>query len=516
MLGERVCWVWFGIRNKVKPIMLLTRFRSLLVVLGLLSGSSAAIAQQGGILKGNLPFPPGDITSHNDYRLFEHADLSSYGNGPKAKEGLFFQYDRLMWSVSNPKATVIGNPSAEGVLPLAISGQVLFGPFLIGAPNNSNLTIPNLNSLDNTFIQTDYAWGNRYEFGYVDDNRGWMIGVSRLNDSHRSITQLNGNIVFNDPGNLTSRYLDLNNDGVDDDLNGNGIFGNNGPYNADLLSPVPGPNGTTVFVPIGTFITYSTTDAQGNTVTFTGPAPADGVLDSYAGPDSGDLRKFPLIFSTLFAENHTRVSEVEVNSIQRWDTLHNGSHAEWLFGLRYTNVHDNFFLLGQNAGGSVQDFRLQNIVNNYMVGPQVGLRWYTDQGPWRINTEARFAAMANFQEAKLNGNFASVGGLLTTSSDPLAGANFLSFIDNDSSIQFSPFGEIRLDVSYKLSNTVSLRAGYTGQVIGGVTRASNRVTYDLPGTFADGTTTRGIQINDDHRLESFFLSGVNFGIEINR
>jgi hypothetical protein len=486
--------------------MLLTRFRSLLLVLGLLGGSGTALAQQGGIHQGNLPFPTASVTDHHDYQLFAPADLSEYGNGPQQHEGIFARYDRLMWNVSGPKTSVVGNPAAERVIAFQNANSQL------------NLPILDVNSLDNSFIQNSNVWGNRYELGYVKDDRGWFVSTFFLHTQTRSITQTPGNIAFADPTGITRRFIDLNGDGIDDDINGNGIFGNTAPFNADLFGVLPGGIPGPIFVPIGT--PYQQQQIIGTTPpvinNLFGFVAADGVLDSYVGADAGDAVAFPLTFTTLTALNETQVRSTEIMHLIRWDPLHTGANVEWFVGVRYMNVKDIFSLLGTNPNGTVQEFRLNNIINNHMVGPQVGIRWNLDQGRWQLNTEARFTAAANFQEANMRGGFSAVGNQDTLDANAITAANFLSFLDQESSLQFSPIGEIRFDVGYKITQRLSLRVGYTGTLIGGITRASRRITYDLPGVFENGVATRGVQINDDNRLESFYMSGVNFGIEYNR
>lgn len=493
--------------------MLLTRFRSLMLVLGLLGGSSAAVAQPAS--PSHLPFPPPGLSQEHDYQLFAPADLSTYGTTPRQAEGVFFRYDRLRWLVSGPKGSTIGNESAETPILLQNNGRVFNGQDHIGPTdpitgdvisNFGTLYVSNINSLDTSFIQTDWAWGNRYELGYMKDDRGWMATYYKLNNANSSITQVNGNIAFNDPAGLTRRFLDLNGDEYDDDFDGDGIFGNTRPYNYDAFVFIDTDgDGTPERYEIGRFVPgYGIVDA-------------DGILDSYAGPDSDDLVFFPVTFNVLRVINTTRVSNVELMHLMRWDRLHDGSNAEWMIGLRYTSINDDFWLQGTNSGGSVKALTLRSNINNYIVGPQVGFRWNKEQGPWQLNTELRAAAGANFQKANLRGAFASESVIPLDAADPLAGVNFLSIQDTESSVQFSPLGEIRLDIGYRVTKAINLRFGYTGTVIGGVTRASRRINYELPGTDpSNGYNTRGIQINDEHRLEPIYFSGINFGIEINR
>lgn len=72
---------------------------------------------------------------------------------------------------------------------------------------------------------------------------------------------------------------------------------------------------------------------------------------------------------------------------------------------------------------------------------------------------------------------------------------------------FSPIGELRVNVALQVTSNVGLKVGYTGMIVGNVTRASNRVSYD-------GDDLIGITDGGEHQL--FFANGLNFGVEINR
>jgi len=104
--------------------------------------------------------PFGPVGFEMKAQPFAPADISDYGNGPKAKIGFFFNYDRLEWSISRPFTADIGNPDAEG--DFTVDGVTVF----------------ERNSLDTNFIKSKFAGGNRFEAGYVDTNKtGWMVSV---------------------------------------------------------------------------------------------------------------------------------------------------------------------------------------------------------------------------------------------------------------------------------------------------------------------------------------------------
>ncbi len=436
--------------------MLLTRFRGWLMVGFLLAGAALpAHAGEWFAAKNWLPFQaePG-IRDYHNLQPFDHADLSQYGTGPKANEGFFFQYDRTIWAFSGPKKTPVGSVAAAGTLVTTVPQP--FGPDQVFAFLNEN-------SVDTGFAQTDWVWGNRYELGYITDESGWLFSSTFVHEHDKIERFANATTAFNDPFLINSQWVDFNGDGVDDDLNNNGIFGNNSPFNVDTSIP------------------------------------PDGTLDAYVGPDFGDLVSLPITFNNLFVQNQTSFSSLELMHITRWDPLHAGGTVEWLLGLRYSNVSDNFRVIGTGGQGILTNMLIDARTRNNLVGPQVGIRWNKQTGHWRIGSEARFMAAANFQQAWVDSSFNGNGGQIQAGT--IVGGN-----DSTSDTTWAPLGELRLDVGYQVSKAITLRMGYTGLVAGGITRASRRVNYQLPQAL----------ILDGNKSEAFIVNGFNFGIEINR
>lgn len=216
-------------------------------------------------------------------------------------------------------------------------------------------------------------------------------------------------------------------------------------------------------------------------VVFTDPLDVDG--------GGNDVELFT--FNSAIIENFTEFTTIELMHVTRWDPLHFGGTVEWLVGLRFANLSDTFTFDGDLGNGL--DF--QNKINNYLVGPQVGIRGNRQIGHWRFGGEARVMAAINFQHARLDGN--------------ITGAPSFSSINFDRSVtdeEWAPLGEIRLDISYQLTNAISLRLGYTGIAMGGIGRASRRVVYTLP----------TLEIADGNKSDAFYINGINFGVEINR
>ncbi|MDX1963460.1 MAG: BBP7 family outer membrane beta-barrel protein [Pirellulales bacterium] len=402
---------------------------------------------------------PAEFYAHHNYRPFETADLSMYGNGPDRKEGFFFDYDRVVWAFNRPKSVPVGDPASEQIL-------------------NEGLEIfPNTNDLSTDFTETEWVWGNRYELGYVNDQHGWMIGAAHVHNYHQVFTtSAFANIAFFDPFNTLFGFVDLNGDGIDDDVNGNGIFGDTRPFNFDQGTPT---GGIPPFIP-----------------------PQDGILDTFVGTDFADQVVFPVFFQNVLLRNISRFSTVELMHINRLDRFHNGGDFEWLLGVRYINFTD-IFELAANDPSLARVFNTAEInmrTNNHIVGPQLGFRWSREEGRWKVGTELRGVLGVNFQQARLDGFFLKAPG------NTIAQGNSQAFLASRSDEELSAVGELRLDVSYQVTKAIALQIGYTGIAVSDIARSARRIDYILPAP----------TIKEQENNEFLFVNGFNFGVEINR
>ncbi len=449
--------------------------------------------------------PLGPVPQFNDmeYQWFEEPDLSEYGcDRPALNEGLFFNYDRLIWAFQSPKKIDIGDEANERVVPIPIDP----------AEPRRLETIVYQNDLDTKFIESDWVWGNRFEFGYIVDDTGWMVSTFHAHTHHKRF-ESDGfvNMVFNDPFLQTFGFVDQNGDFYDDDLNGNNVFGR--PFNGNFSL-----NGTAENFDPGGFLGI----------------PQDGAI---APSDFGDRIFYPVQFSRLDVENQTTAWGVEVTKIWRLPRLHYGGAWEWMLGARYFNMRDQFDILGTvstalpqlnpgispgqfgTTGGILDELLINSQIDNHAVGPQIGARWSRQTGRWIISSEGRFTAAVNFQQACIEGHYGArdpndfrLEGLPTSQSIPVRVVASLpsfephSFTNSRSDETFAPIGELRLNSHYQLTKVFALKMGYTGIIAGGMGRASRRIDYTLP----------DITIRGDRKSEAFISNGFDFGFEMNR
>ena len=300
-----------------------------------------------------------------------------------------------------------------------------------------------------------------------------MDGHGDKIDQQQSISSNGVTIVFNDPQGLLSGYADGNGDGIDDDINGNNIYGRNGE---DL----------------------GVDDGAGG---FTNP-PFDGTIDAVAPTDLGDLLSWIITFGDLSATSHTEMSGLELMATRRYGLPQTGGYHDLYFGVRYVDLTDSFGISG--TGGVYDSSNWDTTVENLIIGPQIGTRVVRQWHRFSLTGEARFLFGTNFQSARQVGKTATNG----TAGGQNQPVNLFptSFNDSHSETVFSPVAEWRVEASYFVARWLSLRCGYTGMYLGNVSRASSRMNYTLPDF--------GLVNNNEN--EGVFSNALTLGIEITR
>ncbi|MEX2114173.1 MAG: BBP7 family outer membrane beta-barrel protein [Pirellulales bacterium] len=393
---------------------------------------------------------PGHVGSYA--QPFAPAETSEFGNGPRAHEGWFFGYQRLVWSLSQPEGSFIGAPPINS---FPAFGSNLFNP-------------TNLQTVDHSFIRAVPAWGNRWELGYMDDTSyGWLVSIIDHVSQGQYDTKLLPFITFGDPAGL---------------LEG------------------------TVRVPIP--------DTDPQTFVFV------------------DIGQLPGAFGELQMRNITTLNGVEAMRTYRAPRLHKNGYFEVMYGVRWFQLADGFEFWGTGegdravaitaaAGGGqatgtfpynmLDESYWGTVVQNNLVGPQIGMRWFAQRGHWITSVEGRFLAAANFQNVhqKTELGTETVDNVANLMNFPTAYVAFRGLGTNTHGYNttFSPMGELRVSLAYAVTRNISLKVGYDGLVVGNVSRAVNRVDYNSPNL---------VGITPKSNNEVFFVNGLNFGVEVNR
>jgi hypothetical protein len=147
-----------------------------------------------------------------DFQLFAPPDLQEYGIYHRPSEGIFFSYDRLYWAVTVPRVTRVAETSRGGYLipsqPLSpqsivqlnnggiigsgtAGGSVIGGIFIYGSD-------PLQLDLNTSWLRTGLSWGNRYEGGWIYDDRGMLFSYFNTGDQKQQF-QTNSEFAASSP-----------------------------------------------------------------------------------------------------------------------------------------------------------------------------------------------------------------------------------------------------------------------------------------------------------------------------
>jgi hypothetical protein len=168
-------------------------------------------------------------------------------------------------------------------------------------------------------------------------------------------------------------------------------------------------------------------------------------------------------------------------------------------------------LTGQGAGSPLQTGAWETESLNNMVGPEFSLLLETTRGRWTFSSELKFVAGFNWQNLRyrganfpdsigadylratfnpsstitqsgLGGGVSGTAAAVTLAPPPL----FLQIYgvgqqnatnDADYRFRFSPIGEWRFGGQFRVSQAITLHAGYTGMAIGSIARAAANTAY---------------------------------------
>ncbi len=293
------------------------------------------------------------------------------------------------------------------------------------------------------FLRNNFQPGERYELGRVENGHGWMVSGYRLRVDKQSFIGQQSGVLLGDSFGL--------------------LYGKVGEFN------------------------WITLDAGGELVDH-GQVAVDGNL--------------PVKFDTLVALNTTSTWSIEASYLRRTMTFHNGGNMEFYLGARYLEFDESFSAIA--TGGLLDNSYWNTSAGNHIVGPQVGARYYKQQGRWKISTEGRFMAGYNSQNLSQDGAFLYTGSPGDMEKpEAWSGGSF----NNEAVIhEFSPLVELRVDVRYQVTRAISLRAGWTGIWMDGIARPANMILYQVP----------DMGLNTANNRQDLLINGLTLGIDINR
>ena len=322
-------------------------------------------------------------------------------------------------------------------------GDPTLTPTVYYGPTDAD-SITEFNTMDTGGLRAAWKQGDRIELGYVDGHHGWMISTFELNGQTERLGGNNVFTVFNDP-----------------------------PF---------GPAGQTYL---------------------------DGVVGTITDPITGVItnvvQELPVNFTQVSVTNRTKINDVEALYLYRPSQLHHGGSLEFMLGARYLSVDDDFLV--QATGGNLANSSWNTDAKNYIVGPEIGVRFNQPMGRFALSSEARLMTGANIQQIR------QVGILGSNLTAPNAVGfptlmNATGFQNAANYTEFAPLAELRTEAHYDLTRIISFQVGFTALWVNNVARGSEMVDYTLP--------SLGITTANRGNRDSLYLYGLNIGVSINR
>jgi hypothetical protein len=159
-----------------------------------------------------------------DFQLFAPPDLQEYEIYPEPSEGIFFNYDRLYWGITPPRVSGVGTTQTGNYIiptyPLSPQTIVQLNNDNIAASGTSGVgsiigglytygSDPLRLDLNTSWMRTKMAWGNRYEGGWIYDNRGVLLTYTDLGSQSQSF-QTNSEFAASSPTQTFTQNVTIN------------------------------------------------------------------------------------------------------------------------------------------------------------------------------------------------------------------------------------------------------------------------------------------------------------------
>jgi hypothetical protein len=435
-----------------------------------------------------------------DLQIFAPPDLQEYSMYRRPSEGLFFSYDRLYMGITVPNVVPVGfrrgsqmqqffpveplNPDIAEQLNTANGG---FAGVVIYGTDQFNL------DLDTSWLRTRMTWGNRYEGGWIYDDRGMLFSYWDSGPQAQTFTTVN-EYALNTP----QQTFDQDTATAQSTIGG-------------IAQPIVTTTIVSTSPPPDHLITQNFT--QRNETRMQSGGAAFIIRRSLGRRDSGSTVRFGLgprflQVADRYAINYQSDqyafnlgpggSDIQITNDPNQGGAGGGGGGNLL-------IQGSSSLTGQGAGSPLQRGGWETYTSNNIVGPELALQFESSSGRWTWLSEFRFTPGMNWQNMLYRGsNFptslsadyirstfetATTFSATSTTNSPVVLSGQPLYIQvfgvgqrnasNSAKHQFmfTPIGEWRFGGEFRLSQAILLRAGYTGMWMGQIARASANTAF---------------------------------------
>ena len=411
----------------------------------------------------------------SDMQLFAPASQDTFGGGPRANEGWFFNYDALYWSISAPDTATIGFEN--------LTRTVWYRPAYGGVPA---MTAVQHNNLDTSELNARFTSGNRFEIGNVYGHDGLYFNYWNLRPQNQTVTANGVDMVFQDEPTQ--------------------------PYLYGYVAAIDSLGGS----PIAYFLPMELHDL---------PLTFDEVeVSSHVETWGAELM---YLRRTHPCHNGILEFSAGVRYLEFDDSLNVDARGEIADPGDGDVVADARFIVDSVGnpiapGNILADSNWYTSAENHIVGPQLGVHYAVKSGRWSLTSDGKFFAGFNRQNIDQHGTLGS------HLSDPWPGSlgpatipvpvtvpfvpltmQPTTFTHGTNTDEWSPGIELRVDLKYQVTRAISLKFGWSALWLDGIARSSNMIDYRL-------STTSIMGINGVNNRQDLLIHGAQFGVEVNR
>ncbi len=243
---------------------------------------------------------------------------------------------------------------------------------------------------------------------------------------------------------------------------------------------------------------------------------AGGVV---AGPVTNFLGATSVLSGAVNIDSKTQLWGLEANSVYNLRSG-NGLRVDGLLGFRYLGLNDDLTIgvLRSDSASTIDSFKASN---NFYAG-QIGARvsWIGER--FTVSANAKLAMGVNNESINLRGSSSQTldfggFGTFTTKSGNQGFYTQPTNVGRSADARFAVLPEIGMNVGYRLTDMVTLQAGYTFLYLSDVVRSGdqlNRTMGVTPGTplLSPGTASKDPVRVD--RYTDFWAHGINLGVQL--
>lgn len=481
-----------------------------------MSASSLKISLMAILLAAGLMSPAGAQVDEccepclwgegHDLQFFKPVDYDLDCTVCKRTEGFRFSYEKLGWAFTGER-TPIGDPNVQVFSEIIYPEALVDNPLGVTDRDFTAAQYEIINGLQDVPPWSDFAMGDRYELGYRQDNTSWDISILENVD-----TTVEKDYGFG-PEASGFGSIHVNFATTPDYLLGFRDYYGDGTAAGFFIFPTTTVNGP------GDNADGFVDDLDGDG--FEGPQIVFGInpADPTGDPiplgivvDLDDLHLFNVRFNRMRVYNRTEVNGVELMKTHyldngHWKAKHQNQQLSIGYGVRFMRLKDEFEI--DALSDLLNLFYVNTQTENQMVGPQVRLQYTAQRGRWNFGLDTRCMLGVNVTdldqwgyygiEDDLSGDI----GLRPGGLNDLLSAQPTTYAYGRQHNAFSPLVELRADLEYAVTQSISLQVGYTGTYIGGLSRGASVTQYSLPNM---GFLEAGEQ--------EIFMNGVNAGVNV--